>query len=197
MFIKKKWFTLLELLIVIIIIGILAVALIPKLTGIQGRARDVTRKWDIQQLTVSLASYRLSNNNYPILSWSISSSLSWLVPVYLRSLPVDPSWNKITTTNWSQSILWEYIYIPLESASSFVLIAVSEWWWNNANRISHSTSTNLTGSVPWLIRSTDLVDVINKSLCTSVTNGTTLSRSGNVCTANNLLYQAKYIVATK
>jgi prepilin-type N-terminal cleavage/methylation domain-containing protein len=41
---KNRAFTLVEMLIVIIIIGLLAVALVPKLTAIQGRARDVARK---------------------------------------------------------------------------------------------------------------------------------------------------------
>ncbi|KKR25748.1 MAG: hypothetical protein UT55_C0031G0009, partial [Candidatus Peregrinibacteria bacterium GW2011_GWE2_39_6] len=42
----KKSFTLIELLIVITIIGILAVALVPRIMGGAPRARDVKRKAD-------------------------------------------------------------------------------------------------------------------------------------------------------
>jgi hypothetical protein len=58
------------------------------------------------------------------------------------------------------------------------------------------TSTSMTWSLPGLINSSDTSDVINKSLCTSMSNGL-LSRTGNICTADYKLYQAKYIVATK
>ena len=44
MSLKKKAFTLVEMLIVVVIIGILAAALIPRLTGAQSKARDAARK---------------------------------------------------------------------------------------------------------------------------------------------------------
>ena len=47
---RKKSFTLIEMLIVVVIIGILAAALIPRLQGVQGRARDVQRKTGLSQL---------------------------------------------------------------------------------------------------------------------------------------------------
>jgi general secretion pathway protein G len=53
-------------LIVIVIIGILASALIPKVIGIQARARDVQRKVDIQNISVALMLYYTDNNTYPI-----------------------------------------------------------------------------------------------------------------------------------
>ena len=56
------------MLIVIVIIGILAAALIPRLTGIQGRARDTARKADLNQISTSLSTYNLDNNNYPVAS---------------------------------------------------------------------------------------------------------------------------------
>jgi prepilin-type N-terminal cleavage/methylation domain-containing protein len=52
-----KAFTLIELLIVIVIIGILAVALIPRLTGAQATARDTARKATLQQVATIISAY--------------------------------------------------------------------------------------------------------------------------------------------
>lgn len=56
---SKKSFTLIEMLIVIVIIGILAAALIPRLQSVQGRARDTKRKADMNQIYNGLSIYQL------------------------------------------------------------------------------------------------------------------------------------------
>ncbi|MEI7477618.1 MAG: prepilin-type N-terminal cleavage/methylation domain-containing protein [bacterium] len=61
---QKKTFTLIEMLIVVVIIGILAAALIPRLQSVQARARDTKRKADLHQIATALEIYKEDNGNY-------------------------------------------------------------------------------------------------------------------------------------
>ncbi len=70
MYIKKSAFTLVEMLIVIVIIGILAAALIPKLTGIQARARDTARDANIRTIATAVEIYYTDNGGYPAPSYT-------------------------------------------------------------------------------------------------------------------------------
>ena len=62
---KRKGFTLIELLIVITIIGILAVALVPRISQGPARARDVQRKADMQNIASALELFYSDNGLYP------------------------------------------------------------------------------------------------------------------------------------
>ena len=63
MSLRKKTFTLIEMLIVVVIIGILAAALIPRLQGVQGRARDVQRKTGLSQIGQAMGVYKADYND--------------------------------------------------------------------------------------------------------------------------------------
>jgi len=60
------------MLIVIVIIGILAAALIPRLTSARGRANDVARKADLQQIATALISYQIDSGKFPNTGGSLS-----------------------------------------------------------------------------------------------------------------------------
>jgi type II secretion system protein G len=85
---KQGGFTLLELLIVIVIIGILAVLIVPNLTAGPQRARDSQRKSDLRNVKTALETYFNDSNAYP--NVANYAGLSVLSPNYIKTLPVDP-----------------------------------------------------------------------------------------------------------
>jgi len=65
---NKRGFTIVELLIVIVIIGILAALVIITYSGIQQKARDTERKTDINAVHGHLEAYYAQNGKYPTLA---------------------------------------------------------------------------------------------------------------------------------
>lgn len=81
---RKQSFTLIEMLIVIVIIGILAAALVPRLTDVQSRARNVKRNVDVTTLTNGIRIYYNDHGDYP-------QSLAFLqTGNIMTSIPSDP-----------------------------------------------------------------------------------------------------------
>lgn len=100
---KPTGFTIVELLIVIVVIGILASITIVAYGGIQARARDSQRQSDVESITKALELYYLDNGHYPPgsgstvinVSWSTTGDASWpalatALKPYLGQMPVDP-----------------------------------------------------------------------------------------------------------
>lgn len=65
---KQQGFTIVELLIVIVVIGILAALVITTFTGIQKKARDTERTTDIKAMHGQVEAYFAQNGNYPTLA---------------------------------------------------------------------------------------------------------------------------------
>jgi len=65
---NNRGFTIVELLIVIVVIGILAALVIVTYTGIQQRARDTERKTDINAVHGQVEAYYAQNGAYPALA---------------------------------------------------------------------------------------------------------------------------------
>jgi len=65
---KQQGFTIVELLIVIVVIGILAALVITTFTGIQQKARNTERTTDIKALHGQVEAYYAQNGKYPTLA---------------------------------------------------------------------------------------------------------------------------------
>ncbi len=64
----QKGFTIVELLIVIVVIGILAALVVTTYNGIQQKARDTERKTDVNALHGQIEAYSAQNGKYPTLA---------------------------------------------------------------------------------------------------------------------------------
>ncbi|MEK7603160.1 MAG: type II secretion system protein [Patescibacteria group bacterium] len=65
---KQQGFTIVELLIVIVVIGILAALVITTFTGIQQNGRNTERKTDVKALHGQVEAYYAQNGKYPTLA---------------------------------------------------------------------------------------------------------------------------------
>ncbi len=126
---KQKGFTLLELLIVIVIIGILIALVLPNLINGPIRARDVRRKEDLNSISSGLEQYYNDNQSYPAALADLTAGN------YLKTIPQDP---KSKT---------DYTYNPLPAGgpvyTSFELQATLE----NKNDKDAKPNTNGTYEV--------------------------------------------------
>lgn len=112
---KQKGFTLVELLIVIIIIGILATLVIVTFSGVQAKARDSQRETDINAVNSHIQAYYAEHGWYPTLAqltdatW-VSTNMKGLDPQALLAP------NSTTTISAAAATTSKYQYMPTEDA---------------------------------------------------------------------------------
>ncbi len=97
---NQEGFTLIELMVVILIIGLLATIVVRNLRGVTDRAKRTKAEADISELKQALDSYYLDNGNYPTseqgLQALVSAPTSGPVPSdyetggYIERVPLDP-----------------------------------------------------------------------------------------------------------
>jgi type II secretion system protein G len=85
----NRGFTIVELLIVIVVIGILAALVIVTYAGIQQRARDTERKTDIKGIQGQLEAYWADKAKYPTLTQINDASSGGFRETYFKGLPAE------------------------------------------------------------------------------------------------------------
>ena len=97
---QPRGFTLIEIMVVIVILGILAALVVPKVVGRADDARVTAAKQDIAQIMQALNLYRLDNGRYPTQEQGLQALVSkpsaapvptsWRSGGYLSKMPNDP-----------------------------------------------------------------------------------------------------------
>lgn len=105
---KQTGFTLIELMVVLVILGVLFGLVVPNVTGRGDEARVTAAKTDIRTLENALETYRLHNSHYPSTDQGLEALVSkpsgspepnnWRGP-YVRQTPTDPWGNPYAYIN--------------------------------------------------------------------------------------------------
>ena len=97
---KMTGFTLIEIMVVVVILGILGALIVPNIIGRPDEARVTAAATDIQAIGNALELYRLDNGHYPSTEQGIEALVNqptgypaprrWNQDGYLKKVPVDP-----------------------------------------------------------------------------------------------------------
>ena len=97
---RRRGFTLIELIVVIIVLGLLAGLVAPQIFGRVSEAKGVTAKTQIELLGAALDSYRLDNGGYPTTEQGLAAlrdkptrdpvPANWRGPYLRKDIPLDP-----------------------------------------------------------------------------------------------------------
>jgi len=97
---RSRGFTLVEIMVVVVIIGILGALVVPKLLGRTGESRVTAAKVDIATMMQALKLYKLDNQRYPTTEQGLNALISkptggpaangWKEGGYIEKLPKDP-----------------------------------------------------------------------------------------------------------
>ena len=97
---SERGFTLIEIMVVVVIMGILASLIVPKLMGRTDDARIIAAKQDIATVLQALKLYKLDNQRYPTTEQGLQALIAkptegpaadgWKTGGYVDKLPKDP-----------------------------------------------------------------------------------------------------------
>lgn len=95
---QQTGFTLIEVMVVVVIIGILGALVVPQVMGRPDQAKVTVARGDLKAVASALEMYRLDNHVYPDTQQGLEALVTrpahgapnWNREGYLRSLPLDP-----------------------------------------------------------------------------------------------------------
>lgn len=100
---RARGFTLIEIMVVVIIIGLLAAVIVPQVVNKVDEARVAKAKQDIQSLETALTMFRLDNSKYPTTDQGLAALIQqptdpsirhWRQGGYLQRVSKDPWGNE-------------------------------------------------------------------------------------------------------
>jgi len=111
---QMKGFTLIEIIVVVVIIGLLAAVIAPNILGQVEEARVKKALSDLRALESALNLYRLDNFNYPSTEQGLEALVTkpsgdleaknWRKGGYIQRMPLDPWKNEYQYTNSGAAI---------------------------------------------------------------------------------------------
>lgn len=97
---RRAGFTLIEIMVVLVIIGVLMALVVPNVIGRPDEARITVAKADLHSVASALDMYKLDNYNYPSTQQGLEALVTkpsgapaathWKDGGYLKKMPVDP-----------------------------------------------------------------------------------------------------------
>lgn len=109
---KRTGFTLIEIMVVLVIMGVMAALVVPRIIGRTDDARKAAAKTDISSIVQALKLYKLDNMRYPTTQQGLDALVNktTLAPIpkdfkqggYLEKLPADPWGNPYQYQNPGQ-----------------------------------------------------------------------------------------------
>lgn len=118
---QQRGFTLIEIMVVVVILGILGALVVPNILGRTGEARATAAKSDLSSIANALDLYKLDNYSYPSTDQSLLAlvskpsgypdAMNWNAAGYLQKVPLDP-WGK------------PYLYLSPGAEEAFDLLSL-------------------------------------------------------------------------
>ena len=97
---QQRGFTLIEIMVVVVILGVLAALVVPQIMSRPDQAKAAAAQSDIKAIAMALDIYKLDNHQYPSSQQGLEALVSkpsgnpparnWNPDGYLKRLPIDP-----------------------------------------------------------------------------------------------------------